>query len=346
MIGGLVALILLSTVSLIQTVEVPDLMPLTVVQLGENVTLRCPVSDEDGQFFYWYKQPLGYMVQLVAVHTPGKVAFEGQFKNPRFTGEKRDAEYYLTIRNVSKEDEATYFCQGGTAYRRNNFNGTFLSVNDYSQQKFVHLTQSVQLGDSVTLQCSVHSNSKRNSTQCPGEHNVYWFRSGSEESHPAIMYTHWNRSAECEESVFPQQKCFYSLSKSIKSSSDAGTYYCAVMTCGEILFSNGTKVDTKPELYPVVLLLGILLACSVIVIAVLFFSRNRRRACEHCRGTVSASYYLGHDKSTVDQSSDLDGEAEALNYAGLDFSTRKAKGRKKRELSQESVYAAVRTDWE
>ncbi|XP_071385695.1 uncharacterized protein [Centroberyx affinis] len=344
MIGRLVALILLSTVSLIQTVEVPDLMPLTVVQLGDNVTLRCPVTDGDGQFFYWYKQVLGYMVQTVAVHTPGKVTFEGQFKNPRFTGGKRDAEHYLTISNVSKEDEATYFCQEGSAYKRNNFNGTFLGVNDYSQQKFVHLTQSVQLGDSVTLQCSVHSNSKQNSTQCPGEPSVYWFRAGSRESHPAIMYTHWNRSAECEE-----QKCFYSLSKSIKSSSDVGTYYCAVMTCGEILFSNGTIVDTKPDLYPVVLLLGILLACSVIAIAVLIFSRNRRRDCEHCKGTVSASYYLGHDvdmKSTVDWSSDLDGEADSLNYAGLDFSTRKAKGRKKRESPQESMYAAMRTDWQ
>lgn len=42
-----------------------------------------------------------------------------------------------------------------------------------------------------------------------------------------------------------------------------------------------------PELDPVVLVLGVLLACCVTVIVVLtFYVREvRRRACEHCKGT-------------------------------------------------------------
>uniref|UniRef100_A0A671Y4B9 Ig-like domain-containing protein n=1 Tax=Sparus aurata TaxID=8175 RepID=A0A671Y4B9_SPAAU len=40
-----------------------------------------------------------------------------------------------------------------------------------------------------------------------------------------------------------QKSCVYHFSKKV-SSSDAGTYYCAVATCGEILFGNGAKVET------------------------------------------------------------------------------------------------------
>ncbi|GLD70445.1 uncharacterized protein AKAME5_002176300 [Lates japonicus] len=41
----------------------------------------------------------------------------------------------------------------------------------------------VHPGDSVTLQCSVLSDSEKKT--CPGDHSVYWFRTGSEESHPS-----------------------------------------------------------------------------------------------------------------------------------------------------------------
>ncbi len=100
-------------------------------------------------------------------------------------------------------------------------------------------TASVQPGGSVTLQCSLLSKNKEK-VQCPGEQSVYWFRPGSGESHPSIIYTHRNSSDEQEE-----RSCVYSLSKTIQNSSDAGTYYCAVVTCGEILFGEGTKVETS-----------------------------------------------------------------------------------------------------
>jgi hypothetical protein len=75
---------------------------------------------------------------------------------------------------------------------------------------------------------------------------VYWFRAGSGESHPGVIYTPGNRSDDCEkspESPSPTQTCVYSLSKNNLSLSDAGTYYCAVATCGEILFGNGTNLN-------------------------------------------------------------------------------------------------------
>ncbi|KAG7269015.1 hypothetical protein CRUP_010729 [Coryphaenoides rupestris] len=55
------------------------------------------------------------------------------------------------------------------------------------------------------------------------------------------------------------------------------------------------------------------------------------------KGTQSASYNTAHD------SVNKDGETDSLNYAALEFSDRKTKGRKKnKERTQESLYSAVR----
>ncbi|XP_074505781.1 immunoglobulin kappa light chain-like [Sebastes fasciatus] len=227
---------------LIQTAELPQQISTKVVEVGRNVTLHCPFSKKEGQSFYWYKQSLGYTVQTVFAVIVRRITLSEQFNNPRFTATKEDTQYVLTIRNVSKEDEATYFCQNGTSNSQSFDNGIFLAVNDRNQQKSFYVkqspkTESVQPGDSVTLQCSLLSKNKENADQCPDEHSVYWFRSGSREYHPGIIYTHSDEEEE--------KSCDYSLSKTIHNSSDTGTYYCAVVTCGEILFGEGTKVETR-----------------------------------------------------------------------------------------------------
>uniref|UniRef100_A0A3B4TD42 Uncharacterized LOC111232578 n=1 Tax=Seriola dumerili TaxID=41447 RepID=A0A3B4TD42_SERDU len=220
-----------------QTAEVSHLISLTVVKLGESVTFECQVSDMKEKFS-WYKQPLGHMAQNVADAVLGKITVSEKFKDTRFTATKGDDQYLLTIRNVSKEDEATYFCQSGTSYLQTFNNGRFLSVTGKISYTFG--VSSVQLGASMTLQCSLLYTNKESRAQCPGEHSVHWFRAGSGGFHPGIIYTHSNRSDEQEE-----RSCVYSLSKTIQNSSDAGTYYCAVVTCGEILFGEGTKVETS-----------------------------------------------------------------------------------------------------
>ncbi|KAM7389136.1 hypothetical protein PAMP_023130 [Pampus punctatissimus] len=348
MILRLAALILLTAVSLIQTAEDPHLISLTEVEPGDNVTFYCSVSEKD-TLLYWYKQSLGHTVQIVAVGNIGKITVSEQFKESRFTVAKEEGLYVLIIRNVSKEDEATYFCHKGTVLSQTSANGTFLAVNENNRQKSVYVSQSpekasVPLGDTLTLQCSLlYKNTAENTDQCPDEHCVYWFRAASAGFHPGFVSTHRNRSDERVE-----RSCVYSLSKTIQDSSDTGAYYCAVVTCGEILFGEGTNVETRPKLDSVVLVLGPLLACCVTVISILIFYINRRRLCKHCKG---ASHNLRHDKSTVDQSDNLDGEEKAVNYVALDFSTRKVKrGNKKSSeyslcVSTQCVYSAVRSDY-
>ena len=124
----------------------------------------------------------------------------------------------------------------------------FIDSND---QRFVSQTvvqqpvsASAQLGDPVALQCSITSQRTDHSNQCQGEPSVYWFRSGP--SHPAAIYVNGNTRGECQNSSGPPsapQSCVYTLPKNNVDSSDAGTYYCALAACGEVVFGNGTQLD-------------------------------------------------------------------------------------------------------
>lgn len=92
----------------------------------------------------------------------------------------------------------------------------------------------------MTFQCSVFSDSAKKT--CPGDLTVLWFRAGSHKSYPKLIYTDRNKSKECDKRSDPQKSCNYTFSKTV-SSSDEGTYYCAVATCWELFFGNGTKLQ-------------------------------------------------------------------------------------------------------
>ncbi|XP_061542294.1 uncharacterized protein LOC133407946 isoform X2 [Phycodurus eques] len=140
-----------------------------------------------------------------------------------------------------------------------------LSLRDPTHKTFyvkqIPREKSVDAGQSVTLQCSILSETKGNVSECPDECSVYWFKSGSGDAYPHIIYT--DRDEEKAKG-----SCVYHLSKLIQNSSDTGIYYCAVATCGQILFGQGTNVETRQDLKPVGIVLGALLASSVIVVAV------------------------------------------------------------------------------
>ncbi|XP_046880218.1 uncharacterized protein LOC124470402 [Hypomesus transpacificus] len=155
-----------------------------------------------------------------------------------------------------------------------------LQRTDY--QTVLQQTESepVHPGDSVTLQCSVLSES------CTGQHSVFWFRAGAGESHPGLLYTQGDRSEECEkrpETPSPTRSCVYSLSKNNLNSSDTGTYYCAVATCGEILFGSGTRLEFEPAVDLLVIVLGVTLAVCVVLIIILICTRKTRTVCENCK---------------------------------------------------------------
>lgn len=105
-------------------------------------------------------------------------------------------------------------------------------------------SNSVQQGDSVTLNCTLLKGSSAE------EDNVYWFKKDTVDSHLGIMYSHTNSSSQCakrSESRCSAQRCVYSFTKKNVSRSDVGTYYCAVASCSEVLVGKGTRLDVVGE---------------------------------------------------------------------------------------------------
>ncbi|XP_005749171.1 uncharacterized protein LOC102193616 isoform X2 [Pundamilia nyererei] len=280
MIRRLLSLILLSTLSLTEGDEGPFQSSITMTKLGDNVTLTCKIPRDDVGLSYWYKLNFGSVIETIASGSFDKISLKGPFNNSRFNATKVGDIYSLTITNATKEDEATYLCQAGTAYIMEFFNSTLLVVDDTKTlQKSFTVKQtsdveSVHLGDTMTLQCSLLSENKDDTDQCPDEDNVHWFK-GASESHPGSIYHGSLRNKE-------DGRCDYSLSKTVTNSSDAGTYYCAVVTCGQILFGEGTEVEI--EGFPLVTVLVILLTCSVVVNIALILTRKQKPDWKHSRG--------------------------------------------------------------
>ncbi|CAB1351617.1 unnamed protein product [Coregonus sp. 'balchen'] len=125
--------------------------------------------------------------------------------------------FHLNIYSTKQEDVGMYYCG-------------LVRLNFIEFGPGTTLMLKVQPGDSVTLKCTIHTET------CVGEHSVYWFSHGSGESRPGIIYTHGDRSDQCVKSPevgSPTQSCVYNLPKKNLSLSDARTYYCAVASCGD-----------------------------------------------------------------------------------------------------------------
>ncbi|MEQ2238561.1 hypothetical protein ILYODFUR_034365 [Ilyodon furcidens] len=157
------------------------------------------------------------------------------------------------------------------------------------------VSDSVRPEDSVTLQCSVLSDFENKT--CSGDLSVFWFR--SDRSHPGIIYTNGNKDDGCEKRSDSQKKCVFS--KNV-SSSDTGTYYCAVATCGEILFGNRAKLVNKGysllslDARKVILLLSVVLAINLMVIAVLMWS-IKKNSCVHCGAVTELQKHISGQKT-------------------------------------------------
>uniref|UniRef100_UPI0037E8DB61 uncharacterized protein n=1 Tax=Semicossyphus pulcher TaxID=241346 RepID=UPI0037E8DB61 len=208
------------------------------VGAGGDVKLTCPRDTS------WLKTQL-FWIRLVSGALPdflgGTFNFDYKEVNEptRITAKQEPGTFVLIISQTQLSDSGLYFCVKQTQVNMTLLKGTFLTVKGGAPDITAVIqdvsSDPVRPGDSVTLQCSLLSDSDYKT--CPGKHSVFWFRSGSDESHPSVIYTLGNRTDECENSPEARspQKCVYSFSKTV-SSSDAGTYYCAVATCGEILF--------------------------------------------------------------------------------------------------------------
>uniref|UniRef100_A0A3Q0R0L9 Ig-like domain-containing protein n=1 Tax=Amphilophus citrinellus TaxID=61819 RepID=A0A3Q0R0L9_AMPCI len=261
------------------------------VHAGEKIKLTC--TRRSVGTFFWMKVVSGKFPKIL-----GK-SFSFQSFDQRIRTATEPETFALYITKTEQSDTGAYFCMK-TGEDLEFLKGTFLKTSKYT----VVQEKTVPSGDSMSLQCSLLAESDNKS--CPGDLNVLWFRAGSNKSHPNIIYADRNRRNEYETRSETQQSCVFRFSKNV-SSSDAGTYYCAVATCGEILFGNGTTLDIQ-----------------VMEICVIHFTYVR----------IFLYYFIDNFLKIIKQS-------EALNYAALNFSERKTRGRRKREFAEDSVYSQV-----
>ncbi|XP_030595568.1 uncharacterized protein LOC115787131 [Archocentrus centrarchus] len=225
------------------------LVPVKTVQLGEPAKLTCALPKVlSSRGVHWYKQSVGDTLKLiVTLYETSKPEFGQEIFKSRFQAQYDKNFSNLTILKTNQDDEGIYHC-GIIEWINTEWSGTYLLVkgnnqmtSNYSVVQRPTASNPLRSGDSATLQCSVHSDSD---SVCPTDHNVFWFRAGSDKLHPSVIYTAGNSHNECEKISESEQRCVYHFSKNI-SSSDAGTYYCAVATCGEILFGNGATLDIQ-----------------------------------------------------------------------------------------------------
>ncbi|XP_044196621.1 uncharacterized protein LOC122973279 [Thunnus albacares] len=216
--------------------------------VGDNLTLQC-FYESDAAKYYWYKQTVGQKPKLISMtyKFDKHGTFHDEFKdNPRFTLETNVGKNHLKISNLHLSDSATYYCASGYSFMLEFAEGTIVNVkgSGLNIQASVHqsASESIQPGGSVTLNCTVHTG-----TCDDGEHSVYWFKN-SQESHPGVIYTHGGRNDQCERNNNTQtHTCVYNLPMKSLDLSHAGTYYCAVASCGQIVFGNRTTLDFEYE---------------------------------------------------------------------------------------------------
>ncbi|XP_036419486.1 uncharacterized protein LOC118803089 [Colossoma macropomum] len=266
----------------VKTSETDDLQVQTV-KCGENVTIKCDQDFVKGSehVLAWYKQSFGKLPQFIVRSSENNadIRVAETFKQ-RFRLTAGEEKFDLSIIKTVEEDAGTYFCVKAKKGVSEFGSGTLLLFPDEKSKKRNLTEVDVKSGESVTLQCSVTPLS------CSGEHSVYWIRHGSGESHPGIIYTHGDTDSSCtrsSETDSPTQSCVYKLNK-IFSLSDAGTYYCAVAACGQILFGNGTKLSVKGgclQQMSILCWLSILrtglLAAMIIILTVLHIVKNERK---------------------------------------------------------------------
>ncbi|XP_033997019.1 uncharacterized protein LOC117491244 [Trematomus bernacchii] len=322
------------------------LVPVTTVPLGESVTFTCALSNIEygSKQFYWFKQNAGetltLIVTLLGSTTPD---FAPEFSDSRLEVKCDSNLSNLTIQRTIPEDEGMYYCLITVRYSNPVWSGTHLLLKGNTQRTSNYSVVPAPPGNLMTLQCSVLSKSENKI--CQGDISVFWFRAGSDKSRPSIIYTDGRRQDECEKLPDTQKSCLHHFSKNF-SSSDAGTYYCAVATCGEILFGDVTKLKIEQNASSEVIALAIAILCLVVSIIgniILFCLQTSRAGCSRCKGNENVALHSRHDNSSQPVQDITEGGHD-LNYAAVHFSGRKAtRGGKKREVeTEESVYSQVK----
>uniref|UniRef100_A0A8C1J6J0 Novel immune-type receptor 5 n=1 Tax=Cyprinus carpio TaxID=7962 RepID=A0A8C1J6J0_CYPCA len=225
--------------------DIIQLDPVISVHEGDPVVFSCFFTTKQLSMALWYKQVTGEEPRLItsSVLRSSKSQFYNEFDSNHFDVLRGTDSFNLTIVKTVQSDWGTYYCAFSFSNIITFGNGTHLVIKGAKINKPMSLKlpkiELVKSGVNVPLQCSIQNELER----LGGEHRLYWFKHGSGESPPGSIYVHGNTSDGCvgrSEADCLSPTCMYNLPKKMFSSSQTGTY-CALATCGEILFGNVSK---------------------------------------------------------------------------------------------------------
>ncbi|XP_041635863.1 uncharacterized protein LOC121504856 [Cheilinus undulatus] len=305
--------------------------------LGQTVTLNCSYDYESVSFLSWYHQRLGGKPAIVSTqmkHKPKASIFPAY--EERFQVFAQEGKNNLIIRGVGMNDSGTYYC-GVLEFNTIEFGqGVFLHVRSSSSNTQGAIRQpvleQVWTGDSVNLSCKI------NVAPCAGGQSFYWVRHGS--AQPVVVF---HSPGQCGD---PGKECTSNLALKAVSSSDAGTYYCALDSCGEIVFGKGTRVELAggfPKVSSMLMYcLSVTLAISIIILLVLavITYKMKKNLCSICRGTV---LYFAGSASLDAMVDDIHSEdADVLHYAALSLNKPSKQHHKGERAETDCVYSRVR----
>ncbi|XP_031590875.2 uncharacterized protein LOC116316462 [Oreochromis aureus] len=308
-------------------------------QVGGNLTLKCFHDGDGSARLYWLKHNLGQKPKIIShffKYNVNNSSNEELKNNPRFTLDTQDGKYHLTIKDLQISDSASYYCVYylyTLTFLENiiiSVKGSGVNIKAVVQQS---ASETIQPGGSVTLNCTVHTGT------CDGEHSVYWFKD-SDESHPGLIYTHLGRNDQCENKPSTQtHTCVYSLPMSNLSVSHAGTYYCAVTSCGRILFGNGTKLEPKGvgNSQGLVYFLSGALTFSSILSVLLGYSLYKINKRNRHQLTESQARFSGPAITSAEGHQ----HADSLHYAALSIKIPKRSRTQRNNTDNECVYSAI-----
>ncbi|XP_058481668.1 uncharacterized protein LOC131456962 [Solea solea] len=315
--------------------EVPSSLRVLSVTVGKEVTLRCIIEDSPAAMIYWYRQKVGEEPQMVSNfykhQKEGKLTGEFE-KNPRFTLETSGKKKHLKISNVQLSDTATYYCVSGYSLVFTFLEGITVIVEDsnLSVPGLVYQSASKRIlpGQSVTLRCTVHT-----AGACDGKPRVYWLKRDKEPL--PLIYTD-EVSEQCESNT-QTPICDYNLQLESLNLSNAGTYYCAVVSCGHILFGNGTTVEIEDDghsLDLISVLSGVLAFTSLLVVVL---------ACAAYRvyKTNSSDWQARH-AAAVTPNMEGRQDADNLHYAAFKDPKCSRLRRRQDDSVNECVYSSVK----
>uniref|UniRef100_A0A3Q1EAD5 Ig-like domain-containing protein n=1 Tax=Acanthochromis polyacanthus TaxID=80966 RepID=A0A3Q1EAD5_9TELE len=297
--------------------QLQDERGVKTAEVTARVTLTCSCQSDSVTFLSWYQQSLGGKPQLISSRMKHSTdvditpAYKDRYE---VFAHNENCINNLIITDLRLSDSATYYC-GVLVFNAIEFGkGVFLHVRTSPSniQSAVHqpALQPLRLGDSVNLSCTAYPK------PCAENPTFYWFR--HDESQPAIMYPSEGQCTSLSNEKPYRKSCTLNLAIKSVNISDAGTYYCALASCGEIVLGNGTRAHF------------LLVYCLSVALGVFYIS------------TMPPTYFL-HMISPLSIYRYQNQDADSLHYAALNLKKKNERPHREEDMESVCVYSRVKS---